>query len=162
MSILPLIPENDVILRTPCQEFDFDNPPTEPNQLAIDLAETMISKNGLGLAAPQVGIPYRVFAMTGNPIKVCFNPRIVDQTSDEVLLEEGCLSYPGLVCKVKRPSMVKIRYTMPNGETVTERFIGMTARVILHEMDHLDGILFFNRASLYHREQAFRKRKANK
>ena len=160
MAIQQLIPENDPRLREPCDPFDFTNPPMDPNQLAVDLAETMIHNNGIGLAANQIGIPYRVFAMTGEPIKVCFNPRIVDQTSEEVVLEEGCLSFPGLWVKVKRPSIIKVRYTMANGETVTEKFIGMTSRIFQHEFDHLDGILFYNKANLYHRERAFRKRRA--
>lgn len=160
MSILPLVRENDPILKTETEPFDFSSPPVDPNQLAVDLAETMIHHKGVGIAAPQLGLPYRVFAMTGNPIKVCFNPRIVDISSEMVSLEEGCLTFPGLLVKIKRPKIIKVRYTMANGETVTEKFVGMTARIFQHELDHLDGILFFNRANLYHREKAFRKRAA--
>jgi peptide deformylase len=158
MSILPLIPENDPRLKQVCEEFDFQNPPMNPEQLAVDLAETMIENKGIGLAAPQVGIMYRVFALIGNPIQVCFNPRIVDQTSEEVSLEEGCLSYPGLYVKIKRPSIIKVRFTMANGQTVTEKFIGMTSRGFQHELDHLNGVLFFTRANMYHREKAFKNR----
>jgi peptide deformylase len=155
--ILNLVEKNDPLLRTKLENFDFSNPPVNPSELAMDLAETMVSHKALGLAANQVGLPYRVFAMTGNPVNVCFNPRIVDTSSEEIILEEGCLTFPGLFIKVKRPSMIRARYTMANGETVTNKFVGMTARIFQHELDHLDGVLYMNRATLFHREQAYRK-----
>lgn len=155
--ILNLVPSADPILTTPAQPFDFSSPSVDPIQLAKDLAETMIHHQGLGLAAPQVGLPFRVFALNGNPIHVCFNPRIVDASSEEIYLEEGCLTFPGLVMKIKRPRHIKVRFTMPNGETVTEKYTGMTARCFLHEMDHLDGVLYQTKATLYHREKAMKK-----
>jgi peptide deformylase len=118
----------------------------------------MYENNGLGLAANQVGVPYSVFAMRGQPQNyVCFNPRIVQPSAEEIILEEGCLSFPGLVVKVKRPRHIRVRFQLPNGETVTETFIGMTARVFQHEMDHLQGKLYFNRANRYHKEVAMKK-----
>ena len=118
----------------------------------------MYENNGLGLAANQVGVPYSVFAMRGQPQNyVCFNPRIVQPSAEEIILEEGCLSFPGLVVKVKRPRHIRVRFQLPNGETVTETFIGMTARVFQHEMDHLEGKLYFNRANRYHKEVAIKK-----
>jgi peptide deformylase len=121
----------------------------------------MYEYNGLGLAANQVGEPYRIFAMRGQPENfVCFNPKIVQPSEMEVVLEEGCLTYPGLLVKIKRPQHIRVRFQMPNGETVTKQFTGMTARVFQHEMDHLDGIVFFNRANRYHKELAFKKWKS--
>lgn len=160
--ILTLVKKDDPILKEKLNNFDFDNPPVDPSELAVNLAETMIANKGIGLAANQVGLPYRVFAVVGNPVMVCFNPKIVDTSSDEVLLEEGCLTFPGLFMKIKRPSMIRARYTMANGETVTNKFIGMTARVFQHELDHLDGILYTSRANLFHREQGYRQLKRDK
>jgi len=118
----------------------------------------MYDWNGLGLAANQVGVPYRVFAMRGSPENfVCFNPRIVQPSAENIILEEGCLSFPGLLVKVKRPKHIRVRFTTPNGDTKTETFIGMTARVFQHELDHLDGRLYFNRANKYHKEIAMKK-----
>ena len=111
---------------------------------------------GLGLAAPQIGIPYRVFAFTGDPVNVCFNPKIVDKSKEEIYLDEGCLTFPGLIIKIKRSSLIKVRFTMANGETITKKLSGMTARCFQHELDHLNGILFLNRANLYHREKALK------
>jgi peptide deformylase len=118
----------------------------------------MYDCNGIGLAANQVGVPYRIFAMRGAPENfVCFNPRIVQPSAEQISLEEGCLSFPGLVVKVKRPRHVRVRFTTPNGDTRTETFIGMSARIFQHEMDHLEGRLYFNQVSRYHREAALKK-----
>lgn len=152
-----LVDSNDEILKTVTEKFDFTNPPTDPVQLSRDLAETMIINNGLGIAAPQIGMPYRVFAMMASSIIVCFNPRIIDVSTEQVLLEEGCLSYPGLLVKVKRPKKIKVRYEEPNGDTVTKIWDGMTARVFQHELNHLDGICHINKANKFHKEQALKK-----
>jgi peptide deformylase len=118
----------------------------------------MYENNGLGVAANQVGVPYRIFAMRGAPENfVCYNPKIVSQSKDEVVLEEGCLSYPGLLVKIKRPTVVRVRFNTPNGDSLTKQFIGMSARVFQHEYDHLQGIRFYDRANKFHRDQAMRK-----
>jgi len=158
---LKLVPHNDPILKKKCEVFDFQNPPLDPIELANSMVKTMYENNGIGLAANQVGIPYRVFAMRGAPENfVCFNPKIVQPSQMEVVLEEGCLSYPGLFVKIKRPQHVRVRFTLPNGDTVTRQFTGMSARIFQHELDHLDGIIFYNRANLYHREKALKKWRA--
>jgi len=155
--MMELIKPNNPILTTRCEEFDFTNPPFDPIEFAKDLVKTMRDLDGLGLAGNQVGNLYRVFAMRADPNKVCYNPRIVWVSDEVILLEEGCLTFPGLYVKVKRPRHCKIRYTQPNGQTLTETFTGQTARVCFHEVDHLDGILFYNRATMYHRELALKK-----
>lgn len=152
-----LVEHTDKVLHTPCEDFDFDNPPVDPLDFACNLAETMLEKNGIGLAANQCGFPYRVFVLNAEEIIPCFNPRIVDVSEEQIYLEEGCLSYPGLLVKVKRPRRIRIRYTEPNGNTITRVFDGITARAILHELDHLDGVSHINRASKLHREQAMKK-----
>ncbi len=155
---LKLVNPNDPILTRPCDVFDFSNPPVDPVELAQNMVKFMYDNNGIGLAANQVGIPYRVFAMRGSPENfVCFNPKLVQPSEMEVTLEEGCLTFPGLLVRVKRPQHVRVRFTMANGETVTKQFTGMTARIFQHELDHLDGVIFYNKAHRYHREQALRK-----
>jgi len=123
----------------------------------------MVYHRGIGLSAPQVGLPYRVFVV-GDPgdlenIKVFFNPRIVDTSEENVLIEEGCLSFPGLFMKVKRPATVRIRFADPRGVIDTQVYDEIPARAILHEFDHMDGVLFHSRANSYHREQAKKQKK---
>ena len=152
--IMNLVPKDHDLLTTKLELFDFLNPPTDPVQLAKDLTETMLHQNGFGLSSNQVGLPYRVFVIKANPILACFNPRIVDTSSEQIYLEEGCLTFPNYYVKVQRPKKIKVRYTYPNGQTVTQIYDGMTARIFQHELDHLNGVLFQSRATLYHREQA--------
>lgn len=149
---------NDKHLLEKCEPFNFMNPPFDPIEFSKDLIKFMYEKNGLGLAANQVGVPYRIFAMRSYPENfVCFNPKIVQVSEQTVTLEEGCLSYPGLLVKIKRPEFIRVRFTIPNGETMTKQFIGMTARVFQHEYDHLEGIKFYDKANKFHRDQAMRK-----
>lgn len=155
---MKLVPYTDPILSSVLEPFDFQNPPIDPEQLALDLVKMMQDSKGIGLSANQVGLNYRVFAMDSFPETfVCFNPRIVIPGTDKVTLEEGCLSYPGLMVKVKRPKTVKVRFQSPSGEMHTKTFTGMTARVFQHELDHLDGITMLQRANGLHRESALNK-----
>ena len=138
---MDIIKSGNSLLTTKSEAFDFTNPPVDPVELAHMLAQTMLKHNGLGLSAIQIGIPYRVFTMKTNPIMTCFNPKIIDIGEGDVLLEEGCLSYPNLFVKIKRPNNIRVRFTLPNGETVTEKYTGITSRIFQHELDHLDGKL---------------------
>ena len=158
--ILPydLVPSNHTLLFTKLEPFDFDNPPIDPIELANRLIVTMNKHNGVGLSANQCGLPYRVFVMRSNPTLVCFNPKIIDSVSAEISLEEGCLSHPFLYVPIKRPSMVKVRFTDAFGVTKTEKFIGLTARCFQHEFDHLEGINYLNRANPIHVDRAKRAR----
>lgn len=154
-----LVPCNDPILKQPLDKFNFQDPPMDPIELAHVLAETMIRENGLGLSANQIGLPHRVFAIKAEQIIVCYNPIIVDTSEEQLYLEEGCLSFPLLFVKVKRPKTIKVRYTEPNGNIVTKVFDGLTARVFQHELDHLNGIVYTSRANSLHLEQAKKKLK---
>jgi len=154
-------------LQVPCEEFDFTNPPFNSYEVGKEMIEIMYREGGLGLAANQVGLKHCIFVMRGTPEKgdfICVNPRIVNLSVEQILLEESCLSYPGLIVKVKRSRHARIRFATPGmgdsyyNSTVTCQFTGITARVVQHEMDHLDGVLFYNRASKYHRDLGFRQR----
>lgn len=157
-DVLELVPEDHPLLRTKLEPFDFDNPPVNPSWLADQLARAMLKYDGVGLAANQVGLPYRVFVIKANPIIAAFNPKILDTSEEKIYLEERCLTYPGLFVKIKRPRVIRVRYTLPNGDTNTYKYQDLTARIFQHEMDHLDGIVFTSRANPYHLEQAKKKR----
>lgn len=144
-------------LKTVCEPFDFTNPPYNSSELAHALTDLMMEKNGVGLAANQCGIPLRVFAIRTDPFFVMFNPKIVDLSEEYVILDEGCLSFPGMMLPIKRPLGLRVRFQGPDGNTYTEKFNGMTSRIIQHKMDHLDGKLFYNLANRYHREKALKK-----
>jgi peptide deformylase len=155
--ILDLVKPTHPLLTTKLEPFDFANPPINPGELANNLIETLIHHKGLGLSANQCGLPYRVFVMWSNPTKVCFNPRIVDITTDEVQMEEGCLSFPNLIVPVKRPSIIKVRYQDVTGEMINDKFVGMTARCFQHELDHLNGIVYTSKVNPFHLQRAQRK-----
>ena len=153
-----LLPENHPLVLNSCSEWDFGHEENDPIQLAKDLVKFMYEKNGLCLAANQVGIPKRVFSMRGHPENfVCFNPKIVMPSETQVVLEETSLTYPNLIVKIKRPRDIRVRFQTPNGETRTDTFTGMTARTFQHALDHINGTRFFNNANAYHRQQAMKR-----
>ena len=140
-----LVDHTDPLLRTELEPFDFANPPFDPIEFAHKIVHFMYESGGIGLAANQIGVPYRVFAMRGDPENfVCFNPKIVMPSEEHVVLEEGCLSFKNLYIAKKRPKHVRVRFQTPNGETMTRTFTGMTARIFQHELDHLDGKTFIH------------------
>lgn len=157
---LHLIPEDSGILKQAQDDFDFENSPCDPKELAFKMNECMKKKDGLGLSACQVGIPFRVFVMriNGDEPLALFNPKIVNRSDNMISMKEGCLSFPLLYMNVKRPDSVRIRYQTYTGETKTQQFIGMSARVALHEMDHMEGMTYHNRASPFELQRATRKR----
>lgn len=160
---LALVSEDDPNLHHPCHEFDFNNPPFDPVEFSKNFVKFMRDNGGIGLSANQVGVPYSIFAMRAHPENfVCFNPKVVQPSEQQIVLEENSLTFKGLIAKIKRPQHIRVRYTQPNGEVVTKQFTGMAARVFQHQMDFLDGVMFFNRANRYHRDQAFKKWKKHK
>lgn len=154
-----LVNMNDPILKEKTKRFDFENPPMDPVKLARELAECMLQNNGVGLAAPQIGYPYRVFVIKSNPILCCYNPIIVDMSEDYIDLEEGCLTYPGLFLKIRRPDAIKVRFTRPDNKTITEKYQGITARIFLHEYDHLEGVVFTSHKNRIALEMAMKRAK---
>jgi len=157
--ILKHVRPDSPILNQKTEMFNFSTPPTDPIELAKDLYETLMTTKYLGLSAPQVGLPYRVFALRSQPGIVCFNPRVVDVSTEEVVLDEMCMTFAHLAVPVKRPKKIKVRYVEPNGNVKTETFDGLTARYFLHELDHLNGILYTQKANKMHVERAMRKKK---
>lgn len=126
-------------------------------QLLDDLVETMRAEHGCGLAAPQVGVSLRAIVMEmppaeegGEPQLYHFvNPEIVKWSSDEVLLDEGCLSIPGYWGKVKRFEQVTVKALDRHGKKVRHKATGLFAQAIQHEINHLDGVLYTDIAEEY-------------
>ncbi|MEX1211299.1 MAG: peptide deformylase [Balneolaceae bacterium] len=160
MSVRPIVTWNDPVLREVC-------PPVDPKDrtlqgLVEDMMETMETAEGVGLAAPQIGIVQRVFVMDADPITeeldepdygpmVFMNPEILNFGEELVELEEGCLSIPDVRDKVKRPDEIHVRYLDASLQVKEETFRGWTSRVIQHELDHLDGKLFLDYLSAFKR-----------
>ena len=152
---LSLLSYNDPMLHKPCQKWNFQNPAFDIFEFSKSLVDKMKESNGLGLSANQVGVPHKIFCMEANPVLVVVNPKILAVSDKMITLEEGCLSYPGLLVKVTRPLWIKVRFHYPNSKAETYRFEGMTARVFLHEYDHIEyGHTFFDHAKPIHKEKA--------
>lgn len=113
-----------------------------------EMIETMYVEDGVGLAAPQVGLSLRMFVMDygEGPIKVV-NPQIVEKSEETEVDEEGCLSLPDIFEDVERARWIRVRFQNEKGEWVEAEYEGYPARVFQHEYDHLDGILFIDRIS---------------
>ena len=143
---LKLIPDSDPVLHTKCEVF---NPrfPDFPLQNVLDeMFVLMKEKNGMGLAAPQVGINKRFFIMEFDGQKiVCINPVIIRADKETKFLEEGCLSYPGTHVRVERSTKIRVSFLDRNGIKKTTTLHGIKARCFQHELDHLNGIVFLDR-----------------
>lgn len=154
-----LVEASHPYLTTKISDFDFSDKIQDPQQIARDLYETMLHNKAFSLAAPQIGMHCRAFALYAVPGIVCFNPKIVDESQEEVLLDESCATYPHLFLPIKRARRIKVRYTQPDGEVITRVLDGMTARCFMHELDHLNGYDYRKRANKVHLERAMRKKK---
>ena len=119
------------------------------HHLSRVLIDNMIHHEGIGISANQIGIWERAFAMVrdleNNEVMVCFNPRIIKSYSEEVEMEEGCLSYPELFLKIKRPDKIVVKYEDENKKTHKIKLQGLASRVFQHEYDHMEGIDFTQR-----------------
>ena len=158
VEILPLVAEDHELITTKLDKFNFDRDDAEKRE--DTLINCMDFYRRLGLSANQIGINARVFAMVHEeqPI-VMFNPKLVSVTDEKYLAKEGCLTWFGLYPKVLRPQGVTINYQDKEGQTFTGSFIDLSARIILHEYDHLNGYTFFDRAKPMHMSQAKKRRK---
>jgi len=143
-------------------KFDFANPPIDPVELSIAMVVFMREQGGIGLAANQIGYNFQMFVTEGEPAFAVFNPTITFQSPNSVLLDEGCLSYPNLLLKVSRPSSIRVRFQDPYGNWITRQFAGMSARVFLHENDHLLGVDFTDKVSTMKLRMAQKKAKKRK
>ena len=152
--IYPIYIYGSGVLRKECVEIDESYP--ELPKLIEDMFATMYATDGVGLAAPQIGKDIRLFVVDGTPFaeddetakdfkKVFINPEIYEVSEEEILLNEGCLSVPGIHEDVYRPETIRINYLDENFEEHDEELTGWPARIVQHEYDHLDGIVFTDR-----------------
>ena len=143
IPLFNLVKETHPILTQKLELFDFINRTVNPNEFASSLVETCRQHKGLGLSANQCGFPYRVFVMGAEDNYVSFfNPEIDSFSKEEVIMEEGCLSFPLLSLRIKRPKSIDVRYLDYNGVQRFATFEGLSARVFQHELDHLNGIVY--------------------
>jgi peptide deformylase len=177
--ILPIVAIGDPVLKTLAKDLPTELPATELQKLVQDMFETMYSAHGVGLAAPQIGRAVRLFVMDSGPmlgpdeddedaepvevaapdeiqetpIKRAFiNPRMLSETGEPWGFEEGCLSIPGVRELVHRCPNIVLRYEDENRQVHEEAFSGMAARIIQHEYDHLEGILFTDKLSAFKKQ----------
>jgi peptide deformylase len=140
-----LIPADHPVLYRPIPEYDFSDANENPNELASTLVETCKKHNGLGLSANQCGIPRRVFVMGADDEYVAFfNPKVI-KYEGETHMEEGCLSWPLLMLRITRPKKIWVEYQDFTGVKKEAIFDGISARCFLHELDHMDGIMYTER-----------------
>lgn len=160
MAILPIVTYDDEVLTSrakPVEELS-----DEISTLIEDMFETMYNSDGVGLAAPQVGKLLRIFVADADPMTeeeeegfgpvAMINPEIVFTSDVQVEMEEGCLSIPGVNAPVKRPEAIRVKYRDQEFKPQTLEVDGWLARVIQHEYDHLDGILFLDHLSMFKRK----------
>tara|TARA_B100000809_G_scaffold266788_1_gene331588 strand:- start:3080 stop:3670 length:591 start_codon:yes stop_codon:yes gene_type:complete len=161
--ILPIIAYGDPVLRKIGKDITNEYPKLD--MLLENMFETMYEARGIGLAAPQVGVPIRIFIVDATPFEededlteeertflstfkqVFINAKIIEETGDEWAFNEGCLSIPDIREDVFRNDTIKIEYLDENFEKHTKEFDGIVARIIQHEYDHIEGVLFTDKLS---------------
>ncbi len=166
--ILPIVAYGDPVLRKVCDPITQDY--TGLTKLIEDMFQTMYQSNGVGIAAPQVGLPIRLFLVDTEPFsenddltneereylktfkRTFINARIIEEQGDSWVFNEGCLSIPGVNEDVSRLSTIIIEYPDENFNTHRETFSGLVARVIQHEYDHIEGILFTDHLSSFKKQ----------
>ena len=159
-KLYELIEEASKVLRTPPADFDFDNPSADPKEIETNLSEALTKFGGLGLSANQVGLNARVFVMkTADKGTVgFFNPELLRVSQETELMREGCLSFPDIYIMLKRSKEVEMKYQDSDGEEHVLMLEGLGARCVQHEIDHLNGIIFLERASQLKLERALKAR----
>jgi len=151
MAILEIKKFNEPVLRKKCEKVkEVDK---KVIKLIVDMVQTMKEGQGIGLAAPQVGVSKRVIVVQtdlgGQRILALVNPKIIKKSQEEEMDEEGCLSFPGIFLEIKRAKEVEVEGLDIKGEKIKLKTKGLLARVFQHEIDHLDGILFIDKISFW-------------
>jgi peptide deformylase len=154
-SVLRITKHGEKVLKTPSKDIEFGAFEPELPDLLENMWATMYAANGVGLAAPQIGLNHRIAVIDVRPNGkserlVLVNPQIVSREG-AVTEEEGCLSIPGLYAKVKRHQKVSVRALDENGREWERTGTGLLARAFEHEVDHLDGKLFIDHLDLVRR-----------
>jgi peptide deformylase len=156
--IYPIVVYGNPVLKKRAR--DIEKGEIDVKQLAEDMFETMESASGVGLAAPQIGKSLRIFVVDGTPMedknvqdfrKVFINPEMIEESGGEWEYEEGCLSIPHIRENISRQERLKIRYIDENWVQHEEEYDGIKARIIQHEYDHIEGILFTDKLTPFKR-----------
>lgn len=153
--ILPIYLYGQPVLRKEAEEIENS---LELKQLIADMYETLTQAEGCGLAAPQIGKPWRLFVVDGSELaeeypecqdfkRAFINPELLEESEENCTYSEGCLSLPGISENVVRPKSIVMRYLDENFEEHEEEFTGFQARIVQHEYDHLEGHVFTDRIS---------------
>jgi peptide deformylase len=139
----------DPILRERMPEVDFSNNTLDLESIEKEMTEIMLSNNGMGLSANQVGLRLRMFIMGSSveDTQAFYNPEVIANTDTLYDDEEGCLSFPGIYVNIKRPRKIKARWQNRKGQYQEGEFSGYACKCFLHEFDHLEGIVFQDRVS---------------
>ena len=149
MAVLELLESGHPTLSVPLTHVTDNQESREAIQQ--DLVDTMRAKSGVGLSANQIGIGARVFTMYADvkqkDIIVCFNPKIIAFSEEQILMEEGCLSWPGLWLKIRRPEGIEATYEDAEGKLHEKAMFGLEARIFQHEYEHMEGSDFTKRVS---------------
>ena len=160
MAIFKLIENTNTALTIPLSGCSED---MNRQEMKDNLIETMEHYNGIGLSANQCGIMERVFGMYSDVKKreiiACFNPKIVTESDEEIFMDEGCLTYPGLWLKVKRPDGIEVTYEDENGEKQEKAMFGLEGRIFQHEYDHMIGTNFTKKVSKLRLDMARKRQK---
>lgn len=152
--IYPIVLYGDPVLKKRAKDIEKDE--IDLKKLVEDMFETMYYASGVGLAAPQIGLSYRVFVVDSTPMeeneedgfkRAFINPEILDEDGKEWAFEEGCLSIPGIREDVNRKPNIRIRYRDEDWNEREEEVEGILARIIQHEYDHIEGVLFTDHLS---------------
>lgn len=155
--MIDLVKENDPILYSEATELDKKHN-LDLDKIFFEMSNLMEARGGIGLAAPQVGLPYKFFILGLTP-KLIINPKILYRSEETSKNVEGCLSFPNLFLTIIRPKEIELEYTNIKGERVIERFSGTMARCADHENDHINGIVFKSHVSKLALDIAERKRR---
>ena len=147
---LNLVEPTDEVMNNAPQRFNFDTDSESAPGVANVLFERMKQLGGVGLSANQVGLDMSVFVMGLGETKIAvFNPIIISYSKTEELFNEGCLSYPGIMLAITRPTKITATYQDETGKFIEQEFNGLTARIFQHEYDHMNGTDFTTRVSKF-------------
>ena len=143
------------------QDVNIDNPDFDPVKLKEEMIDIMLANHGIGLSANQIELDAQIFIMGDSKENstMCINPKVLQHTEDTTLDTEGCLSFPGMYVKVRRPKEILAEWFDENLEKQTVKIQGYSAKCFLHEWDHLQGITFKDRVSKLKWDFATKKRK---
>ena len=164
MAVFKLLESDNAALQVKLEDC---NSELNREEIKNNLIDTMKAYEGIGLSANQIGVLERVFVMydastldsSDKKVIACFNPKVISESVNTVMIEEGCLSYPGLWIKVTRPESIGVEYEDENGKVIRDNLNGLQCRIFQHEYDHMEGSDFTKKVSKLKLDMAIKKQK---